>query len=51
MKIPLVIYNGESREIIGEVRIDTDGNLTGVLYKKETVDKLREPGVLLYLKP
>lgn len=51
MKIPLVVYNGESREIIGEVRIDTDANLTGILYDKKTVDRLREPGVFLYLKP
>lgn len=29
--VPLVTYVNGNKEIVGEVRIDTDGNLTGII--------------------
>ncbi len=33
--VPLVVYSNNQREIIGEARIDSDGNITGIIWCKK----------------
>jgi hypothetical protein len=42
--VPLVVYNGEERLVVGEARVDSDGNMTGIVKNKDIAQMIQPTG-------
>lgn len=48
MHIPIVTYQlGGTRKAVGEIRLDTDGNITGIVTDKDVMEKPAESMTLI----